>query len=140
MILHPASVTFADTPLDNVLTIAVERLAAREVVEFSDLGPHAAYADMPEIRTNIILVRRPSPPELTAVHPGDAGELVFTAAGGTSDAARVRVRVLCAVREVRYDFNDGGAGPGARATPRQMLTFIALSPDGAPDPIVIEPI
>lgn len=139
MILHPSAATFGDLALDNILSVTIERLAAREVVEFSDLGPHVAYADVAEQRIHINVMRRPTPPELGTLRPGDASELVFAAAAGVSDAARIRVRVLCMVREVKYDFNDGSAAPGgSRASPRQTLTFLALSPEGADDPVIIE--
>lgn len=127
---HPTRVTFGDLALDAVASVAVDRLAAREIVEFSDLGPHAAFADVPELRTHISLVRRPDRPDSALPLPGDQADLSFTVATGAHDARRTRFRARCVLREIRHD----------TAAARQTLAFIALSTDGAADPLTREPV
>jgi len=138
MLLHPPTITFGDLTLDNVLAVAIERTAAREVVDFTDLGPHIAFADVPEQRIALTVIRRPSPPELASLQPGAIGPLAFAAAQSAADAHRIRITARVMLREVRYDLTDGSSGSTPRAAPRQSLHFLAISPDGLADPITIE--
>lgn len=137
MLLHPTTVAFGELTLDAVTGLTIDRLAAREIVEFNDLGPHASFVDVSELRTVITLTRRLSQATLSTPLPGTMAELRFTSASGSHDAGRVRVRVLAVLREARHTLTDSGGRGGASAT--QTLTFIAVSDDGgASDPLVIE--
>jgi hypothetical protein len=133
MLLHPDTVTFGDLALDHVLAVAIDRAAARLVADHGDLGPHVAFADVPEQRVTLTLTRRPARPEVINPRPGDQAGLAFTAAAGAADAARVRITATCVLREVRHDLTASGS-------PRQTITFIAVSPDGLQDPVTIETI
>lgn len=133
MLLHPATVAFGTLTLDAVVAVTIDRLAAREAVEFSDAGPHVAFADIPEQRTLITITRRLDRPDLTALRPGDQADLSLTAAVGASDAARARLTAPCVALSVRHHLS--AAGP--RPTALQTITLIAVSTDGAADPITL---
>lgn len=130
----PNSLVFDGLPLPDATLVTIDRTAAREAVEWTDAGPHPAFADVPEQRTTITIARSLTSGDLAAPSPSRRGELtfLFSASGGTTDAARKRLRADCVVREVRHDLNP--AAPSAR----QLITLLALSPDGATDPITIE--
>lgn len=134
MLIHqPHSVTFGGTPLPDVASIAIDRTAAREALEWSDAGPHAVFADIPEQRTTITLVRAPSRGELTPLLPAQMEELtfVYSAAGTPTDALRRRVTAMCVVRDVRHALDH------ARGTSRQIITMIAVALSGDSNPVTI---
>lgn len=136
MMLTPTTVTFGSLTLDAIAAVTVDRLAVREAVEFGDLGPHVAFADIPEQRTLVTLTRRLDRPDLTALRPGDQAELTLTAAAGASDAARTRLTATCVVHTVRHQLNTTTPKP----TALQTITLLAISPNGASDPITLTPI
>lgn len=138
LIPNPTLVTFGELTLDGVAAITIDRAAGREAVEFSDSGPHVTFADIPEQRTHITVSRRLDRPEFQTPVPGDQADLSFIAAAGAHDSARTRIRAMCVVREVRHDVNESSRDRAAAA--RQTLTLIAISPDGATDPITLEPL
>jgi hypothetical protein len=139
MLLHPTTVQFGDLGLDGVVGLTIDRLAAREIVEFDDAGPHAAFADVSEVRTMITLTRRLTQATLDTPMPGMMAELSFTSASGSHDAGRARVWAIAVLREARHALADGGGRGGASAM--QTLTFIAVSDDGgATDPVHVEPL
>ena len=125
MLLHPRSVNFGDLVLDGVVALVIDRIATREIVEFDEAGPHAAFADVSEVRTVITLTRRLNHATLDTPMPGMLAELSFTSASGSHDAGRARVRAMAVLRETRHTLADGGGRGGASAM--QMLTFIAVS-------------
>lgn len=138
MLLHPNTVEFGALQLDGVVGLTIDRLAAREIVEFDDAGPHAAFADVSEVRTVITLTRRLTRATLDTPMPGMLAELSFASASGSHDAGRVRVWAMAVLREARHTLADG-VGRGA-ASAMQTLTFIAVSDDGGgTDPVHVEP-
>lgn len=136
LIPHPTLVTFGDLRLDGVAAITIDRTASREILDFSDLGPHAAFADVPEMRTQIRITRRLERAEFTSPLPGDQAELAFTAASGTHDADRRRIRATCVLIAARHEITEAATD---RISARQTLVLMAVSADGAADPITIEP-
>jgi hypothetical protein len=128
LIPHPDTLAFDGLALPDALSITIDRAAAREILDWTDDGPHPTFADIPEQRTTITIARKPAPGDLTAPLPAQLGELSFIFSPAGTDAARKRLRAQCVVREVRHDL----------ASPRQFITLLALSPHGSTDPIVIE--
>ena len=131
---HPNSLTFADTPLPDATLVTIDRAAAKEILDWSDNGPHPIFADVPEQRTTITIVRTLTRGDLAAPRPGEQGDLtfVFSAAGANTDAQRKRLSATCVVRDIRHELNPAKPG-GAHA--RQLITLLALSPTGTEDPI-----
>lgn len=132
LILNPDRVRFGDIAWHDVLSIAAEAAPERAVVEWSDLGPHAAFADVPEVRTTLKVSRSPQADDLASVKPGQRGVLEFFTSPG-ADARRVRIEADCIIERTSCQFITGKGAV-------QTITLIALSPDGAADPLTIEPV
>lgn len=131
VILSPETVKFGTSVWDAVVGISLDRAAARQLVEWSDLGPHAVFADVPEERVTVRVVRRLLRTTMLSLRTGDSAELSATfspTAGGTQ---RARLRVTCVVLGVEHDVS-----PGRGAV--QTVTLVAVSSSGATDPIVVE--
>jgi hypothetical protein len=129
LILNPNRVKFGSLRFHSVLAVAIDRSASRELVEHSDLGPHAVFSDAPQQRTRIRVVQELTGTDLAEPGPGDSGELSFFASVGSSEARRVEVSAQCVVLRVEHDL---------RRTPTRTMTFEAVSADGQAEPIAIE--
>lgn len=139
LILSPDIIRFEDLIWDDASAVAIDRAAARTIAEFSDLGPHIAFADVPEKRTTVRItrtLRRADPINDPAPHVGRLGTLVFYTSTELGDMGRRRVTVHCVLTGVETQLGSAARTP--RAT--QTLTFLALSPNGgAQDPVTITP-
>jgi hypothetical protein len=58
LILNPASVQIAGVEYTNVESCAIDRTPHKEVVEWSDNGAFAVFADVPEQKVEIKLTQR----------------------------------------------------------------------------------
>ncbi len=126
---HPQSVSFLSTPLPDVDAIAVDRRSSKQTEERTDLGPHIVFADVPEQRVTIAVTRTLTRDEPTSIKPGAQGQLRFTVAPSSSDALRRAFTVTAVVLSVEHDLSR-------KASARQRITMLAVSTDGAADPIV----
>lgn len=54
--LNPDRVALGSFELRHVTSIAVDREARRRTEEWTDLGPHLAFADVPEQRVNVMVL------------------------------------------------------------------------------------
>lgn len=137
VILSPHSVTFAGLDLGPVDALVIDRAAARLAEEWSDLGPHRAFVDVPEQRVDLRLTQRliapAALPELPPV--GTRAALRFAIASPTGPRPGRAFTVQCVLTGARHDL-PSGAQPAARAS--RTLTFAAVS-DGAADPIAPDP-
>jgi hypothetical protein len=143
MLLHPTTVTVGELTLDAILAVTIDRLAAREIVEFSDAGPHATFADVPEQRTQITVTRRLRATDLAQPRPGDQADLTFTAATGHHDAGRTRVHATCVVQSIRHQLSaptPRASADSIRPGALQTISLIALSSDSTTDPIALTPV
>jgi hypothetical protein len=131
LILSPASVRFGTAAWDDVLSVTIDRAAARSVLEWSDLGPHAVFADVPEERLTIRVVRRLLRDTLVTLRPGDSAELAVALSPSAGGAQRKRVRVTCVVMGVEHDV------AGARGA-TQSITLAGIGATGATDPVTVE--
>ncbi len=125
---HPQSVSFLNTPLTDVDAIAVDRRSSKQTEERTDLGPHLVFADVPEQRVTIAVTRTLTRDEPTTFTPGAQGQLRFTAAPSSSDAKRRTYTATVVVLSIDYDLSR-------KAAARQRIALLALSTDGAADPI-----
>jgi hypothetical protein len=130
LVLGPESVEFEGEVWSGVEAVAIDRTAKRELVEVGDLGPHVVFADIPERRVNVKVVRKIDRSELESVKPGDEGELSFRAGFGRTDAGWSRVSTDVVVTRVAHDFGPDGV--------RRVVTMVAVSADGLVDPVLIE--
>ena len=133
--LAPERVELLGLSLEGVSAVAVDRRAARVVTEWGDLGAHAVMADVPEQRVTVRIVRRVSGADggmfAGVITPGAMGELLFTAAAGAGDGGRRRVSADVVVTAVEHELREGRGGA-------QTITCVAVSADGAADPVTEE--
>ena len=128
LILNPRQVTFAGSPWNDVTLIALDRTAARLVIDHSDHGPHPTLADAPQQRTTLRVVM--DLPGLDAPTPGDTGTLTFTTSPTASDASAQTLSATCVVTGVTHEI-------AFKRPPTRTIELIALSSDGAADPITL---
>jgi hypothetical protein len=130
MLTHPRTVRFGSLVWDDVIAVAIDRSAHRLVEEWSDAGPYAAFADVPEQRVTIQVVQQVGAEDLAAPRPADQAVLTFDTAPTAAESARRRVTATAVVTAVAHDLSQKR---GATRT----ITLVAVSPDGAADPIAI---
>lgn len=130
LILNPSRVRFAGAAWEDVTRVAVDRAATRKVVEWGDAGPHVVLADVPEQTVTITVERQLARDGFDAPRPGESGELTLYASPVGSEAGRVRVRATCVVLAVTHELS-------ARKGALRVVELIAVSTDGAADPVVI---
>ncbi len=99
---------------------------------WSDFGPHAVFADVPRRRTVVRIERTPASGEAAPARPGDLVSLGFRAAASGGGAGGEAVSATVVVRSVslRLDATRG---------PAQVIECVAVSVDGAADPLTIGP-
>jgi len=134
LILSPRSVWFDGQRWDDVTLVAIDRVAARAVLEWSDAGRHAVFADVPEEKVTIRIARRvhagsPAAGE-NGLRCGAEGELVLISAAEESVAARRRVKCRGVVVRVSHELSE-------KSGCVRVVEIAALSADGAADPLVI---
>lgn len=130
LVVGPESVSFGGEAWAGVESISIDRTSVREVVEVGDLGPHAVFVDVPERRVSVRVARRIERSELESVVPGDAGELVFRAGFGRTDAGWREVSLDAVVVRVTHEFD--------RNAVKRVVVMVAVSADGASDPVRVE--
>jgi len=126
--LRPQSVVLLGVALTDVDALAVDRRTTRHAEERTDLGPHVVFADAPEQRVSVTITRTLTRDEPTSLRPGQQGELRFTTSPSDSDAKRRVFSATVVVLSVDHDLT-------ARTGVRQRIHAVALSPDGAADPV-----
>ena len=107
-----------------------DRTASRQIVEWSDLGPHAVFADAPERKVTIKLERELTRDGLDGPLAGDAETLSLRTSPNASDAGGVAVTASAVVMRVTYELL-GQAGA------LQKIELIAISESGDVDPVTI---
>lgn len=134
LILSPRSVWFDGERWDDVTLVAVDRAAAKAVLEWSDAGRHAVFADVPEEKVTVRIARRVHAGLLTAgergMRCGAEGELVVISA--TEEAPGARRRVMCRGVVVRVAHEVSEKSGCVR-----VVELAALSADGTADPLAV---
>jgi len=131
--IDPTEVTLGSLALTGVSAITVDRRAERAVVEWSDFGQHPVFADVPEQRTTIRLIRAMHPGDTLAPKPGEAAALKFRVGASLAESGAATVSADTVVLSVSH----------AADTKRgmvQTIDLVALSTDGGVDPITETPI
>lgn len=131
LLLNPQAVKFGVALWPDVVAVLVDRTPELQVVEWSDTGPHAVFADVPEQRVTLRVSRRLLRDTPVSPRPGDSAELVAYSSPTAGDALRQRLRAACVVTHVTHEFSTQRGAI-------QTVTLVALSADGATDPIAIE--
>lgn len=129
LLLSPEIVRFDSFAWDDVATLAVDHIPRRLIEDFSDLGPFATFADVPEQTIQIRVQRRMTSDDLDAPALGTSGDLIFYFSPPGAELSRRRVQISCVLTSIRTDL------PALKQTTR-TLTFLATS-DGLTNPISI---
>lgn len=126
--LNPRRVTIGSTQLSHVSSVVINRVANKLAVEYSDLGPQAAFADVPEERVTIKIKRAVTSGGAGDLRPGDRAALSFRTAPSAADAVtrEINAEVVLTAVEHTVDATRGGA---------QTIDAVAVSPDGLTDPV-----
>lgn len=129
LVLNPRLVKFGPSTWENVVSVAIDRAAHKQVIEWSDAGPHAVMADVPEQRVTIKVMQELLREDIAAPRPGEQAELiVFISPAG--DSARRKVAMQAVVLHVTHELS---LKKGAVRT----VELAAVSSAGSVDPITI---
>lgn len=126
--LNPENVTLGTFALRDVTHIAIDRAARRTAEEWTDLGPHAGFVDVPEQRVTVFISRQILETETSAPKPGETHALTFRTGPRASASANRLVTLTAVVTSVEHSISKSG-----RAT--QSIRATAISSDGAVDPV-----
>lgn len=126
--INPSAVTFGGEAIDHAESVSIDREAVRAVEEYSDDGPHVVFADVPAQRVRVRLVRRLTGAGLGGFVPGDLGALRFRASANAGDGGSTVTVAQAVVRSVTHALSRSGEA-------RQTIEFVAVSSDGATDPV-----
>ncbi len=129
LLLNPRRVTFGSRRLDGIAAVAIDRTPHRSVEEWSDLGPYATLADVPEQRIRIVITQELAATDTDPPIPGEQATIALYTGPGTADAARKKISAAAVILEVRHELSKRGA--------TRTITLAAVSADGAADPITI---
>jgi len=130
--LSPDRVTLGNLALDGVEMVAIDRSASLTAIERGDEGPHVQFVDVPAQRIDVRIVRRVTRSEALGLAPGASVALSMRRAPSASAAGVQRIDATVVVTSIDHSMN---ASTGAL----QRITAIAVSSDGATDPIAITP-
>jgi hypothetical protein len=130
LLLNPRQVSFASTTWHDVTAVAINRDTTRLALDHGDHGPHPTFADAPQQRTTIEVTMGLPRSDLHAPTPGDQGTLTLTTSPTSSDAERRKLTAPADVIKVEHKVSL------TRGSTR-TITLIALSSNGAADPITI---
>ena len=130
LILNPRTVTFGPDRWETVQAIALDRIPHKIVESWTDAGPYAVFADIPEQSLRITIVQELSPTDLAAPAPGNRATLTFCTSPAAGDTRRQRLSTDAVVLRVGHDLSNKGG-------PTRTILLAPISPDGAADPITI---
>lgn len=130
VIIKPTGVTFGVQTWGDVTSVVIDREAERAVVEWTDAGPHAAFADVPAQRVTVRVERViGGPGEVDAPRPGEMQTLGVQWSRGHSSAAEAAMTARCVVMRVVHEATGKGV--------MRRIELIAVSIDGVRDPVTI---
>ncbi|QYK47540.1 MAG: hypothetical protein KF838_12200 [Phycisphaeraceae bacterium] len=132
LLLSPRTVSFGDSTWANVALVTIDREASRSVIAYTDTGPHPTFVDAPEQVTRIKIVQELASEDLGAPRPGEVGMFELFTSPTSTNRPRTRLAAEACVESVTHEVS---LKRGAVRT----ITLIALSTDGATDPIATEP-
>lgn len=129
LFLNPDKVILGTLELSSVVYLAVDRVAHRSAIEWTDLGPHPAFADVVEQRAALTIIRRVTASEAAAPRPGESHALTVRVAAGASAASILQITAGIVITAVEHSYSASG-----KAT--QTIRAVCISATGAADPIV----
>lgn len=132
LILNPRTVTFGSAAWPDIASVVIDRSTPRPAIEWTDEGPHPTFADAPEQRTTIRVTQHIARDALDTPRPGESDTLRLHTAPAGADTPRARLEAACVVLDVTHELS-------LRNGAVRTIRLIAISPDGATDPIASHP-
>lgn len=133
----PAQVSLLGVDLDAVELVAIDRKAERLSEEWSDIGPHLVFADVPEQRAVVRIRRRLDDAQsanfVGAIAPGAQGAFSMRASHSAAENIAVELDATVVVISVEHDLSRSKGAV-------QTIACLALSADGVVDPIAAQEI
>lgn len=129
VILNPRQVKFGSATWPDIAGVAIDRSAHKTIEDWSDLGPYAVLADVPEQKVRVTVVQEVVRDDVNVPRPGEMGELSFYISPTASDAGRKRVTMEAVVLDVKHELS-------LRKGAVRTVTLAAVSTDGT-DPVVV---
>jgi hypothetical protein len=130
LILNPRTVTFGSSRWDNVQSVSIDRRPRRIAEDWSDAGPYAVFADVPEQSLRIAVVQELSATDLGPPAPGGRATLSFCTSPAAADRSRQRLTTDAVVLQVTHGLSLKGA-------PTRTILLAPLSASGAADPVTV---
>ncbi|MCC6678794.1 MAG: hypothetical protein IT436_16805 [Phycisphaerales bacterium] len=130
LVLNPRVVKFGSVVWDGVLSVAIDRLANRKTIGWTDAGPHATFADIPEQRIEVRITQELTREDLAGPIPGQQAELVLYTSPTSSEAGRRKVSLQAVVVQVSHELS-------LKKGAVRMIELVAVSATGAGDPVTI---
>jgi hypothetical protein len=127
--LNPQQVMLGSALLGNVESLTIDRSPRKTALEWTDLGPHLSFADVPEQRIDIRLTRRLIESESTDLEPGDEVSLIARRAPSASAAQVIEIAATVVILRIDHSISKSRGA-------RQHIHAIAISSDGLADPVV----
>ena len=136
LMLVPRVVKFGAITIERVVAVAVDRMAAKSVVEWGDAGPFVVLADVPEQRVTVTVRQVLTREDLADLKPGASGMLVIYTGATAGESGRRKVSGTGVLQSAESEIR-GGEGTGGAASAMRVLKFVMVSSDGVTDPIVV---
>lgn len=127
LLLSPTRVRFGGQEWTHVRAISVSREVSKRVVDFADAGPHAVFADAPEVTTRLEVRQELTSTSLGSPAPGQRAVLTAEVSAGPGNGRAATLSADAVVLNVRVE-----------AVGERRIELVALSATGAADPITIE--
>lgn len=132
IVIRPDQVKFGSVYWSGVVRVSLDRLSARTIEEWGGDGPHAEFVDVARQRVVIRVVQEIEGDDLRSPIPGEQEQFLMIVSPSGSDASKTRVRCDAVIESVQSKASDFGAS--------RRVTLIAVSGDGAVDPIEVSPV
>ncbi len=130
LFLNPHTVTLGAVVLDQVSAIIVDRTADRLALEYSDFGAYPIYADVPEQRVTVTIVRdllEGDPLILSSIVPGLQTALAFATSPADSEAQLMNYTTTLVITAVKHELKRGKSAI-------QRIVGVAIATTGNLDP------
>ena len=130
LVLNPRQVEFDGNTWGNVSSVSISRWAETLIAEWSDDGPHAVLADVPEQRVSVEVVQSLLGEDMDEPKPGTMGSLSFETGATSTASATKTVSMTAVVERVWYEVSV------SRGSSRRVR-LLAISSNGSADPVSV---
>lgn len=138
LLINPPVVIFNNIRYAGVTQVAVSRFASKGFAHWTDVGPYAALADVPEQALTATLRQELTAETLEGPRPGEMGTLVIFTGPTAGDSGRKKVSAQGVVSSVRVDLRPPSRSSRAsEGVATRTIQLTLLSSDGAAEPVAV---